>query len=115
MVVFSRAVGGLAVGCSGFACAQILLLDLVSVEQSEAVGTVTSRFEGTFLSVARGAPLSFSTGLSCKVCAWFVTKLVLSLCPATFRFISFRLVLLFSFILCIPLISVTNSKYGIIL
>ncbi|CAF2076855.1 unnamed protein product [Brassica napus] len=63
LVVLSRAVRGLAVGYFEFARARILLSGLVSVERSEAVGAVASRFEGTFLSVACGARLSFSTGL----------------------------------------------------
>ena len=62
LVVLSRAVGGLAVGWVEFVHARILLSYLVSVELSEAVGAVASRFEGTFLSVARGARFSFSTG-----------------------------------------------------
>ena len=62
LVVLSRAVGDLAVGWVEFAHARILLSYLVSVELSEAVGAVASRFEGTFLSVARGARFSFSTG-----------------------------------------------------
>ncbi|KAF2533314.1 hypothetical protein F2Q70_00031191 [Brassica cretica] len=38
-------------------------LGLVSTEWLEAAGAVVSRFEGAFLSVARGARLLFSTGL----------------------------------------------------
>ncbi|KAG5378672.1 hypothetical protein IGI04_026514 [Brassica rapa subsp. trilocularis] len=62
LMVLSRAVGGLAVRWVEFARARILLSYLVSVELSEAVGAVASRFEGAFLSVARSARLSFSTG-----------------------------------------------------
>ena len=44
-------------------CVRILLTGLVSTEWLEAAGAVVSRFEGAFLSVARGARLLFSTGL----------------------------------------------------
>uniref|UniRef100_M4DZP4 Uncharacterized protein n=1 Tax=Brassica campestris TaxID=3711 RepID=M4DZP4_BRACM len=47
LVVLSRAVGDLAVGWVEFAHARILLSYLVSVELSEAVGAVASRFEGS--------------------------------------------------------------------
>ncbi|KAG5414963.1 hypothetical protein IGI04_002530, partial [Brassica rapa subsp. trilocularis] len=40
-----------------------LAVGLVSAVQSEAAGAVVSRFEGDFLSVARGAWLSFATSL----------------------------------------------------
>ncbi|KAF2583790.1 hypothetical protein F2Q70_00036000 [Brassica cretica] len=58
-VVLSR----VAVWCFEFVRVWILHPSLVSAEQSEAAGAVVSRFKGVFISVARGAWLSFATSL----------------------------------------------------
>ncbi|KAF2613967.1 hypothetical protein F2Q70_00013305 [Brassica cretica] len=63
-VVLSRVVESLAVGCFEFVRVWILHPSLVSAKQSKAAGAVVSRFEGSILSVARGAWILFATSLS---------------------------------------------------